>query len=227
MHTITRHIPNALTLSNVFFGCLALTALYGGASYEQVGWWIALGALCDFLDGAAARALKVSSPLGKELDSLADMVTFGVVPASIAFRMLQDTGFGWAAAAFLIAAASALRLARFNLDERQQTYFIGVPTPANTLFWLGMPFLWQQIDLPPRLSLLLLLGMILLSSYWLLAPWALFSLKFKNLSWHDNRIRYIFVALSIFCLALLQWGGLPLLIVLYVLLSWFFFSPKQ
>lgn len=227
MHTITRHIPNMLTLSNVFFGCLALVSLYKGAPYEHAGRWIALGALCDFLDGAAARALKVNSPLGKELDSLADMVTFGVVPASIAFRMLQETEFAWAPVAFFIAAASALRLARFNLDERQQNYFIGVPTPANTLFWLGMPFLWQRFVFPPHLSAALLLSMILLSSYWLLAPWALLSLKFKNLSWHDNRIRYIFVVLSILCITLLQWGGLPLLIVLYVLLSWLFFSPKQ
>ncbi|GIV39579.1 MAG: CDP-diacylglycerol--serine O-phosphatidyltransferase [Thermonema sp.] len=227
MRNIILHIPNMLTLSNAFFGCLALAALYQGAPYESAAWWIALGALCDFLDGAVARALKVSSPLGKELDSLADMVTFGVVPASVAFRMLQNAGFAWASLAFLIAAASALRLARFNLDERQTNHFIGVPTPANTLFWIGLPFLLRQFTPSHHATVAVLLLLVVLSSYWLLAPWALLSLKFKNLSWHDNRIRYIFVVLSILCLLLLQWSGLSLLIVLYVLLSWLFFSPKQ
>ena len=140
--SIKKHIPNTITCCNLVSGCIATSFAFGG-NPEMALLWIIIGAVFDFFDGMSARLLHVSSPIGKELDSLADDVTFGVAPATIVFSQLfvmEYPGFleplrPWLPyAAFIIAAFSALRLAKFNLDERQTTSFIGVPTPANALF---------------------------------------------------------------------------------------------
>lgn len=169
---------------------------------------IVLGATFDFFDGMTARLLHVSSPIGKELDSLADVVTFGVAPSAILFSMFRELQYPdflssvqpyFPYVAFIMAAFSALRLAKFNLDERQTSSFIGVPTPANALFW-GSLVLGQHdwlVSLPMG-AVWVFVGMLVLS-YLLIAELPLFALKFKNLSWKDNSIRFIFLLGCIPC----------------------------
>ncbi len=172
---------------------------------------IVLGATFDFFDGMTARLLHVSSPIGKELDSLADVVTFGVAPSAILFSMFKELQYPeflssvqpyFPYVAFVMAAFSALRLAKFNLDERQTSSFIGVPTPANALFW-GSLVLGQHdwlVSLPMG-AVWVFAGMLVLS-YLLIAELPLFALKFKNLSWKDNSIRFIFLLGCIPCFLL-------------------------
>lgn len=172
---------------------------------------IVLGATFDFFDGMTARLLHVSSPIGKELDSLADVVTFGVAPSAILFSMFRELQYPdflssvqpyFPYVAFIMAAFSALRLAKFNLDERQTSSFIGVPTPANALFW-GSLVLGQHdwlVSLPMG-AVWVFVGMLVLS-YLLIAELPLFALKFKNLSWKDNSIRFIFLLGCIPCFLL-------------------------
>lgn len=214
---ITRHIPNAVTCCNLLSGCVA-TAFALQGDYRPALLFIVLGATFDFFDGLTARLLHVSSPVGKELDSLADVVTFGVAPSAMVFSLLQTltTNAVLPYAAFLLAAFSALRLARFNLDERQTTSFIGLPTPANALFWSsltctvtpGFPYL-----------LVLLLGLILLFSWLLVSPIPMFSLKFKNARWKDNRVRYVFLLGCCIPLNFLGIGGIAVIIGWYIILS--------
>ena len=182
-----KHIPNTITCCNLISGCVATVfALFGIP--EMALLFIILGAVFDFFDGMTARVLGVSSPIGKELDSLADDVTFGVAPASILFWFLGIIDYpefleGWRNVipflAYIIAAFSALRLAKFNLDTRQTTSFIGLPTPANALFWgslivgLGTQMMFWTYSLP-----LLLIG-IVVSSWLLIAEIPMFALKFK------------------------------------------------
>jgi CDP-diacylglycerol--serine O-phosphatidyltransferase len=189
--------------------------------------WIITGAVFDFFDGMSARLLGVSSPIGKELDSLADVVTFGVAPSCIIFSYLSGCHQHFLFMpflAFVMAAFSALRLAKFNLDERQTTSFIGLPTPANALFWgafiVSIPDEWAS-------SSFLMWGvvaMIFVSSYLLVAELPLFALKFKHWGWTGNEVKYVFVvtsALMIICPLLMGWGviGIAAVIAWYVLLS--------
>ena len=188
---------------------------------------IIAGAVFDFFDGMAARALGISGPIGKELDSLADVVTFGVAPSAMIFQLFGLVEYpSWMSfastwlpyTAFLLAAFSALRLAKFNLDTRQSTSFIGLPTPANALFWASLivgelPFLCS-----PRFNAAFLFLFLLASCFFLIAEVPLFALKFKNFSWKDNRIKYIFL---VGCLALLPLGitAITAIILWYILLS--------
>lgn len=189
---------------------------------------IGIAAVADFFDGLVARALHVSSPIGKDLDSLADMVSFGVVPGAILFQLLRHalpaTGLPeWLAyVAFVVSIFSALRLAKFNNDTRQSDSFIGLPTPACTLVVASLPlilahdtFSLQDIILNPWVLLLLALTLAGL----LVAELPLFALKFKNLRWHDNSLQFIFLLLSLGLLVVLQAAAIPLVILLYVLLS--------
>lgn len=199
-----KHIPNTITCCNLISGCVATVfALFGIP--EMALLFIILGAVFDFFDGMTARVLGVSSPIGKELDSLADDVTFGVAPASILFWFLGIIDYpefleGWRNVipflAYIIAAFSALRLAKFNLDTRQTTSFIGLPTPANALFWgslivgLGTQMMFWTYSLP-----LLLIG-IVVSSWLLIAEIPMFALKFKHWGFKGNEIKYGFVIFS-------------------------------
>ncbi len=189
---------------------------------------IGIAAVADFFDGLVARALHVSSPIGKDLDSLADMVSFGVVPGAILFQLLRHalpaTGLPeWLAyVAFVVSIFSALRLAKFNNDTRQSDSFIGLPTPACTLVVASLPlilahdtFSLQDIILNPWVLLLLALTLAGL----LVAELPLFALKFKNLRWQDNSLQFIFLLLSLGLLVVLQAAAIPLVILLYVLLS--------
>jgi len=144
---IKKHIPNSITCLNLFSGCVAVFLAFKG-NYEGAIIAILLAAVFDFFDGFAARLLKAYSPMGKELDSLADMVSFGVAPGAIVFSLLSETNVcEWLPfLAFLIPVFSGLRLAKFNIDERQTTSFIGLPTPANAIFWAGLAFFLLHIS---------------------------------------------------------------------------------
>jgi CDP-diacylglycerol--serine O-phosphatidyltransferase len=174
----------------------------------------------DFFDGFAARMLKVSSSIGKELDSLADMVSFGVLPAMTMYHWIDSTAGAnlYVYVSLMIAVFSALRLAKFNVDARQTDTFIGVPTPANALFITSLVFLPDSIKAvvftAPALT-----GITFLFSLLLVAPFELFALKFKDFSWGNNKMRFTFLALSVFLLVLFKAGALPFIIISYILIS--------
>lgn len=207
--SIKSYIPNTLTCCNLLSGCMATYfALAGNARLAL--WWIIIGAGFDFVDGMSARLLKVSSPIGKELDSLSDDVTFGVAPSAIVFSelsvltwpsALHGISSYLAFAAFIMAAFSALRLAKFNIDERQTTSFLGMPTPANALFWGSLivfnPVWMERYSWSP----LVILAMVLLSCWLLVCELPMFALKFKHWGWKGNEVRYGFAILSLVCLA--------------------------
>lgn len=219
-------LPNTLTCCNLICGCMAAGAAFH-AHYVWALVMIICGAMFDFFDGMAARLLGVSSPIGKELDSLADVVTFGVAPSAMLFQLygsVQYPAFLLPAqpyipyVAFLTAAFSALRLAKFNLDQRQTSSFIGLPTPANALFWASLIVGQQAFLTSARFNVVLLFMLMFFFCLLLVAELPLFALKFKNLSWRDNKVKYIFLAGSV---ALLPLGvSAPAAIVVwYILLS--------
>lgn len=217
--SLTRHIPNALTCANLICGCIGILAVFHFPQYPTA-YFIWAACVFDFFDGFVARLLKVSSPIGKELDSLADVVSFGVLPAMAMFHYILQINqpFWIGSIALLIAVFSALRLAKFNIDENQKDSFIGLPTPANALFLTSLVFL------PEFLRALVfttpvLVGITLVFSFLLVSPIELFALKFKNFSWAENKIRFTFLILSVLLLLLLQAGALPFIILLYVLFS--------
>lgn len=232
---IKKHIPNTITCCNLLCGCFATgyaftaahDAHYGAFAYALI--FIICGAIFDFFDGFVARLLHVSSPIGKELDSLADDITFGLAPATIVFALLCNLvpHHGvlevLSLSAFLIAAFSALRLAKFNLDERQALGFIGLPTPANALFWGALALsITEHPDLMNQygeyIYYVLLVG-VLFSCWILVSEVPMFALKFKQYGWRGNELRYSFVALSALLLVLLGWAGFSAIVVVYVILS--------
>lgn len=221
---ITRHIPNALTCMNLFSGCIACVMAFH-ANFEMAMLFIVIGAVFDFFDGLAARLLHAYSNIGKDLDSLADDVSFGVAPALIVFSLFKEINYpnylsflaNWLPyAAFLIAVFSALRLAKFNNDTRQTTSFIGLPVPANALFWASLVAGCYPIA---SYHPLLTLALVCLFSWLLVSEIPMFSLKFKNLSWKDNKIAFIFVIISAILLITLKIAGFAAVIVWYILLS--------
>jgi CDP-diacylglycerol--serine O-phosphatidyltransferase len=220
---IRRNIPNTITCLNLLCGCIALVFISQGVLY--VASWFVLGAaVADFFDGMAARFLNVKSPIGKELDSLADMVSFGVVPGMMLVNLIRDPVFCWIG--LLVPIFAALRLAKFNIDESQTTYFIGLPSPANALFIISFPLIinrqeyWQMFYLSDKeLSIYIFSGIAIICSALMVMPFRLFSMKMKDMSWANNKVRYIFVILSVITLALFGYEAIPIVMVLYVLLS--------
>lgn len=226
MISFKKHIPNALTCCNLLSGCIATSFAYNG-DIKIAFLFIILGAVFDFLDGMVARLLHISSPIGKELDSLADNITFGVAPSMMVFYELGQlncpdfleplTGI-LPYTAFLIAAFSALRLAKFNIDERQSLSFIGLPTPANALFWGGLLMLQSNYkDTPAFYTIILLL--VFLSSYLLISEIPMFSLKFKTNNWKDNKFCLFFVGIAALILLVLSLPAFAIIITWYVILS--------
>ncbi len=224
------YVPNTITLLNLFSGCIALHFAFQ-QDFRMAFFFVAIGIFLDFFDGFFARLFKVSGPLGVQLDSLADMVTSGTVPGLVMFLMMSnssgaDAG-GWVQyfpyAGFIITLASCYRLAKFNIDTRQTNSFIGLPTPANALFILSLPLVLQQTDSLLILELLtdrwVLLGITILSAYLLNAEIPLFSLKIKNFSIKDNLIQVVFLILSVLMFLVLGFSGVPVVILLYVVLS--------
>ncbi|MBO0357770.1 CDP-alcohol phosphatidyltransferase family protein [Hymenobacter sp. BT186] len=219
------HIPNAVTCLNLFSGCLAITQIFAG-HLETAAYLVGLAAAFDFADGLLARALHASSPIGKDLDSLADMVSFGVVPGAILFDLLTQASANIPAwlpyAGFIVTVFSALRLAKFNNDTRQTTSFIGLPTPACTLVVASLPLILAHDSFHITSFILnpwVLLGLTVLLSGLLVAEIPLFALKFKNLRWQDNSTQFIFLLLAIALLIGLQATAIPLVVLLYVLMS--------
>ena len=225
-------LPNAITCLNLFSGCLAIYfAFHGNLVYAA--YMVGIAAVLDFMDGMLARLLKAYSEIGKQLDSLADMVSFGVVPGVIVFHLIsislagESTFLGlnpsvFPFIGFVITIFSALRLAKFNIDTRQTTSFIGMPTPACSIFVSALPLILandafgvSELILNPYL----LGALALLLSYLLIAEIPLFALKFKNLTWKDNSVRFIFLIMSVALIALFQFVAIPFVIALYILLS--------
>lgn len=216
-----KHIPNTITCCNLISGCIATYYAFLG-NFEMALLFIIIGAVFDFFDGMSARLLGVSSPIGKELDSLADDITFGFAPSAIIFGYLCTFHIHLPFVpflAFVMAAFSALRLAKFNLDERQALGFIGLPTPANALFWGSLIVGLQQHNICfDGLEWVILVGSFI-SSYLLIAEIPMFALKFKHWGWKDNQIKYIFILSCIPLLLFLGVSGFAAIIAWYVILS--------
>ena len=225
---IKKHIPNTLTCCNLISGCMA-TYFAFQSEYATALLLIVIGAVFDFFDGMVARLLHVSSPIGKELDSLADDITFGFAPSAMIFAwmMSQNAALPLPIAtwlpylAFIMAAFSALRLAKFNLDERQALGFIGLPTPANALFWgalIAGSGKWMA-TLPH--APYIVLAVMFATCYLLVSEIPMFALKFKTWGWKGNEVKYIFLLTCIPMLILLGVSGLAAIIAWYVILSTF------
>lgn len=241
-----KQIPNTITLMNFLCGVLSIVALLLWKQPLLASVFIICGALFDFCDGLTARALKVSGAIGKELDSLADVVSFGVAPSLIATSLLLENKSNYEFLNYLggfvcyiplfMAIMSCYRLAKFNIDERQSLSFIGLPTPANAIVWLSIPiinhlhtnnihlwginsdelhsFLFSTMNNPYFILIISIILAILLVS-----ELPLFSLKFKKLTWQGNEIKFIFLICAFFMLVLLGLYSMPLIIILYILLS--------
>jgi CDP-diacylglycerol--serine O-phosphatidyltransferase len=219
--SIKKHIPNTITCCNLISGCIATSYAFEGELSVAL-LWIVMGAVFDFFDGMVARLLHVSSPIGKELDSLADCITFGFAPSAVLFDFLSSFhihNIFIPFLAFIMVAFSALRLAKFNLDERQALGFIGLPTPANALFWSALiAGSGDDMAAVPLFYWLLLLGMFI-SCYLLVSEIPMFALKFKTWGWKGNDIKYIFLVTCIPILLLLAISGISVIIAWYVILS--------
>ena len=224
-------VPNLMTLGNLFCGCLGILAVYSG-NLLFASSMMGIALILDWGDGFVARLLKQGSAIGKELDSLADMVTFGVLPAFILFflmnRLVQPFAYS-EYIPFVLALFSALRLAKFNIDTRQSDSFIGVPTPANAMIIGSLPFILQYNPEFENLVLntWVIIAYSLIMSYLLISEIPLFALKFKNFSWKDNAIKYVFLMISVLMLLILHFVAVPLIILLYVVISLIFKNKKE
>jgi CDP-diacylglycerol--serine O-phosphatidyltransferase len=219
---LLRHLPNALTCGNLICGSIGIISVTRGhATASDAIAFVVAACIFDFLDGFVARALHVTSPIGKELDSLADMVSFGVFPAIVTYVVLAsriDTPHAFGFVPLLLIVFSAIRLAAFNIDERQSDSFIGLPTPAGALFMTGLWLLPEPfatwVSRPG-----VLVGITITVSFMLVAPMELFALKFKNFSWADNKIRFTFTLVAVLLLAGWQGGAIPIIILFYIAVS--------
>lgn len=244
---IKQHIPNTITLCNLLCGVIATIFAYNEL-YLLTAIFFLSGVIFDFFDGFAARLLHVKSEMGKELDSLADVITSGLAPAMVMFSMMRGVlsangcisnevacshfPVSWvdvlSGTAFLIVMFSALRLAKFNIDTRQTDSFIGMPTPANGLIIVFLPFL---LTVPVIGTLLgnfyVLLGITVVCSLLLVAELPLFALKFKNFGWKKNEHRWILIILSVVLISLFQFKAFPFIIVTYLLMSWYLLKKKS
>lgn len=217
-------VSNFITLSNLLCGCLGIQAVLQEGDLQKGGLLIGIALVLDFFDGFVARLLKESSELGKQLDSLADVVSFGVLPGFILWELINDTAYlpqNTGHLAFLIPVFSALRLAKFNIDTRQSMSFIGLPTPANAMVIAVFPYLAEST---PGLADILqnswfLPVYILVFSYLLVAEIPLPALKFKNYSWKDNSFTYSLIIFSVILLAILKLAAVPLIIFAYIFYS--------
>ncbi|RQP15232.1 CDP-diacylglycerol--serine O-phosphatidyltransferase [Parapedobacter defluvii] len=219
-----RHIPNFITCLNLFSGCIGVTFALT-AQLQLAAYCVIASGIFDFLDGLVARALHVKSPIGKELDSLADVVSFGLVPGAIYYTLLtaafpQSEYLFYLG--FLVTVFSAIRLAKFNIDDRQTTDFIGLNTPMNAFYVVSLPFLAETysglIHHPA-----FILGSIVVTSALLVSNIRLFSMKLESMSWQKNRWKFIFIILSAVCIGLLKFAAVPVILVLYFLFSFIHF----
>ena len=231
------HIPNILTLGNLFLGCLAIIGILSG-DYILVFWLTLVAGFLDLGDGIAARVLNVKSEVGKELDSLADMITFGVVPGMAMVVVLKAAVCGnteWLESncwlpyiGFVVTLAAAYRLAKFNIDTRQSDSFLGVPTPANTAFFIGIYMVHQAnvLGLGDFMAnhVWLIISLIFICSYLLISEIPMFSFKMKQSGWKGNEVQYSFIVVCLILVGLLivtplSWLTVPIGFVLYFLFS--------
>ena len=221
MNAIRNNIPNAITSLNLLFGSIAcimaLTPSCTVTTYRMAFLFIALSAVTDFFAGLVARLLHAVSAIGAELDSLADLVSFGLAPALIVYGMMTGFGAGhWALFALMLPVFGALRLARFNVDTNQTTTFTGLPIPANAIFWIGFTDWYAQRTCPTWVVILL----IVLLSLLMVSPLRMFSLKMHNLSSiKQNWAQYLQIVVTVVAVIALGLPGLAVAIALYVLLS--------
>lgn len=235
--TIKKHIPNVITLLNLLSGLVALVYAFDD-NLQMAFFWVCLGIFFDFWDGFAARVLKVSSPLGVQLDSLADMVTSGVVPGVVMYQMLahiqqnyeqytvtEDTFYMKLVPfiGFVITLGACMRLAKFNIDTRQTDSFIGLPTPANALFILSIPLIMNNTPSEFVFNFFsnpyVLVVISLLSAFIMNAELPLFSLKTKNKNLSDNKLTLLFLGVSALLLLFFRFEAIPLIIIFYIILS--------
>lgn len=211
---------------NVAAGCVAIvlasmweTQVWGMSAYKWAYIFIGIAAVADFCDGLAARTLHAYSNLGKELDSLCDLVSFGVAPAMLVYQCFAADEFTRLAAFFAICIPvfGALRLAKFNIDDRQTTTFIGLPIPANAIFWIGLTALFA--DNQGMLGVLPVIVIIVLESLLMVSPLKMFSLKFKHLGWKGNEMRWVLAVAAVVSVGAMGVPGLMWLIIIYFLLS--------
>lgn len=235
--SFTKHIPNLFTSLNLFTGSVAIVFAFNG-QLHIAGILVLIAAAFDFLDGFAARLFKAYSAVGKELDSLADLVSFGLVPGVLMYNYMEQSVPTWSPEfmgiialpflAFIITVFSAIRLAIFNVDETQAENFKGLPTPANAIFFISFPIViyygnpdsYIYIIVQNLLSNFSFLVLItLLFSFLLVSPFAMFSLKFKSMAFAPNQLRYTFIIIILFLLIVLRIEAIPLIIIIYLLLS--------
>ncbi len=234
-----RHLPNMITLCNLFLGCLAVVAIFN-AKLEQAGLFIVGALIADFFDGFAARALKAYSELGKQLDSLADMMSFGLVPGMMLYTLFymgssssdasENVLLAGRCFMFIVPLFSALRLAKFNIDPRQATYFIGLPTPANALVIMSFPFIIGHDEFGLSAFIyhpFFLITYSLVSSLLLIAEIPLLSLKFSSIDFRRNKGVYFLLAGSILLVLFFRYAAVPLIILFYVILSLLLPPDKQ
>lgn len=212
-----KYIPNLITCLNLFSGCVAVFLAFN-EDYQGAFMAILIAAIFDFMDGFAARLLKAYSAMGKELDSLADVVSFGLAPGAIVFSLLAEMGINdWLPfLGFLIPVFSGLRLAKFNIDDRQTTSFIGLPVPANAIFWGGIVYSFTPFLTQNPWALLVLIGVF---CYLLISEVPMFSLKFKNVAWKDNQDQFVFLIGCLLILAFLQLNAFAVIIGWYIVMS--------
>lgn len=232
MQSLKNNIPNILTSINLLLGCLSVFASFQPDGIIDAAYFILFATIFDYADGFAARKLNAQSAIGKELDSMADLITFGVAPALILFRLMHPQFLSFYGTTDLetflkstpafIPLFSAIRLAKFNLDPRQTDNFIGLPTPANAIFICSLPLidqqnLWNSSQIIHSAWFIPLI--CILNSFLLVAELPLFSLKIKKLTWKDNEIRFIFIIVAISLLVLFRSMGIALSIIAYILIS--------
>lgn len=221
---LKQHIPNTITCCNLLSGCFSIMFSFTGMPVMAAVMIFAAG-LFDFLDGFTARLLKAHSPIGGDLDSLSDVVSFGVAPGFVMYHLMGGLWFG--CFAFLLPVFAAVRLAKFNIDDRQTTSFIGLPTPPMAIFMASLPLAFWQLDVLDRqvLNPYLCLGIVVLFSVLMVCNRPFFSFKMKNLKWEDNKLRWIFLGLAVADLVAFGLVALPFILLGYILLSVLFYRP--
>jgi CDP-diacylglycerol---serine O-phosphatidyltransferase len=214
-----KHLPNFLTCCNLLCGAFGIVFLLEDRGVAAA-YFVWAACLFDFFDGFSARMLKVASPIGKELDSLADVISFGLLPALVMYKLIAASTASDALPylGFMIAVFSAVRLAIFNVDETQRDSFKGLNTPANSLFITSLPLIQPQVG-DWLYQTWVLIAITTVFSFLLVSRIEIFALKFKNFKWAENRARFTFLILSVLLLATLQVLAIPLIIILYIVLS--------
>ncbi|WP_257670108.1 CDP-diacylglycerol--serine O-phosphatidyltransferase [Parapedobacter tibetensis] len=220
-----KHFPNFITCLNLFSGCIGVVFALQGR-FEIATYCMVVSGIFDFFDGLVARALHVKSPIGMELDSLADIISFGLLPGAILYEMLgialpENEYLPYMG--FVVTVFSALRLAKFNIDERQSTDFIGLNTPMNAFYVASLPFVGETYGRFIYHPVFLISG-IIVTSLLLVSHMRLFSLKLGSLSWQENKWKFIFIILSILLIGLLKFAAMPVILALYFLFSYIHFK---